>query len=251
MRAIDAGRLRLDDPVARWLADWRGIDRESVTVQRSPDAQLRPLGLPAVFSRPHRQAGVPAGDLRAAARIPPALAIRLQRSRVHPPRVHPRGGCSRQRCTTFPGTFDPAASFRAQFQRIASFVTNEPLSFNPPRAWRPLDCADGGRELARTGALRRGGRRKRVGARRRRRACRIVRNGRRRRRIRPHCSAQPRGRTHPRRSRDGAPLHRTRRCPRKFAGARMGHDASDVIVRDEALDERDRPYRLHGDVVVD
>src|ERR671923_993147 len=32
MRAVDAGRLRVDDPIARWLAEWRGTDREDVTV---------------------------------------------------------------------------------------------------------------------------------------------------------------------------------------------------------------------------
>ena len=34
------------------------------------------------------------------------------------------------------GSFDPAASLSAQFQRFSTFVTNEPLAFNPPRAWR-------------------------------------------------------------------------------------------------------------------
>ena len=28
MRAADAGRLTLDDPVAQWLPDWRGADRD-------------------------------------------------------------------------------------------------------------------------------------------------------------------------------------------------------------------------------
>jgi CubicO group peptidase (beta-lactamase class C family) len=32
MRAVDAGRLSLDDRIATFLADWRGADRESVTI---------------------------------------------------------------------------------------------------------------------------------------------------------------------------------------------------------------------------
>src|SRR5262249_47534253 len=41
-------------------------------------------------------------------------------------------GASRQ-----PGRFEPSATLAAQFRRIASFVTVEPLAFNPPRPWRP------------------------------------------------------------------------------------------------------------------
>ena len=33
MRAIDAGRIALDDPLTRWLRDWRGLDREDVTLR--------------------------------------------------------------------------------------------------------------------------------------------------------------------------------------------------------------------------
>ena len=34
------------------------------------------------------------------------------------------------------GRLDPAATLAAQFRKLASFVTSEPLTFNPPRAWR-------------------------------------------------------------------------------------------------------------------
>ena len=33
MRAADEGRLALSDPIGRWLRDWRGRDREEVTVR--------------------------------------------------------------------------------------------------------------------------------------------------------------------------------------------------------------------------
>ncbi len=32
MRLVDAGRLHLDDPVGRWLPDWRGTDRDAVSI---------------------------------------------------------------------------------------------------------------------------------------------------------------------------------------------------------------------------
>ena len=33
LRAVDSGRIALDDPVARWLPDWRGTDRADVTIR--------------------------------------------------------------------------------------------------------------------------------------------------------------------------------------------------------------------------
>src|SRR5688572_7222629 len=33
MRAIDAGRITLDDRLSRWLPAWRGVDRAEVTVR--------------------------------------------------------------------------------------------------------------------------------------------------------------------------------------------------------------------------
>ncbi|MBA3296062.1 MAG: beta-lactamase family protein, partial [Acidobacteria bacterium] len=32
MRAVDGGLLRLDDPVAEWIPQWRGADRQYVTI---------------------------------------------------------------------------------------------------------------------------------------------------------------------------------------------------------------------------
>jgi CubicO group peptidase (beta-lactamase class C family) len=33
MRLLDAGRLRLDDPIARWIPGWRGADRQAATIR--------------------------------------------------------------------------------------------------------------------------------------------------------------------------------------------------------------------------
>ena len=38
------------------------------------------------------------------------------------------------------GLFDPDAALASQFSRLRSFLTPDPLTFNPPRAWRP-NCA--------------------------------------------------------------------------------------------------------------
>jgi hypothetical protein len=35
-----------------------------------------------------------------------------------------------------PGAVDPSRRLDSQFRRLASFVSSEPLAFNPPRAWR-------------------------------------------------------------------------------------------------------------------
>jgi CubicO group peptidase (beta-lactamase class C family) len=47
---VGSGRLRLDEPIARYFSEWRGSDRESVTVQ---DLLEHASGLPArLFDRP-------------------------------------------------------------------------------------------------------------------------------------------------------------------------------------------------------
>jgi CubicO group peptidase (beta-lactamase class C family) len=137
MRAADAGRLLLGDPVARWLVDWRGMDRESVTVQ---DLLTHSSGLSAYlpFFR----------DLTGRQEFQPAICALPLEYTPRSQSVYSDLGfillgfileevAAANDATTFPGTFDPSKSFRAQFQRISSFITNEPLSFNPPRAWRP------------------------------------------------------------------------------------------------------------------
>ena len=90
MRAIDDGRIDLDDPVARWLPSGGARSRGGHD-PRSAGARLGPDRVPAVLPRLHRPPRVRAGDLLAAARIRAALAIDLQRPGVHAARVHPRG----------------------------------------------------------------------------------------------------------------------------------------------------------------
>jgi CubicO group peptidase (beta-lactamase class C family) len=137
MRAIDDGRLGLDDPLSQWIAEWRGADREQVTIR---DVLAHASGLTAYlpFYRDYRgrvefQPAICALPLE----YPPRsrsiysdlgfmlLAFLLEDSQ--PPAPGFRGA---------PGSLDLSRTFATQFHRLASFFTAEPLRFNPPRAWR-------------------------------------------------------------------------------------------------------------------
>jgi CubicO group peptidase (beta-lactamase class C family) len=132
--AVDDGLLTVRDPARNWLPEWRGADRETVTIQ---DLLAHSSGLPAYlpFFRDH------------------AGRIEFEPAVCHTPlEYEPRSrstysdlgfmllgfiledvrGASRH-----PGRFDPATTLASQFRRIASFITAEPLTFNPPRTWRP------------------------------------------------------------------------------------------------------------------
>lgn len=138
MRAVDAGRLDIDGVVADHFSEWQGTDRESVTVR---DLLSHSSGLTAYlpFFRDHT------GRLefqRAICTLPLEYPPRTKSlysdlgfillgfliEDVHPPSASYGGA---------PGTFDATSSLGLQFRRLASFVTAEPLTFNPPRAWRP------------------------------------------------------------------------------------------------------------------
>ena len=134
MRAVDDGLLTVGDPVRRWLPEWRGADRETVTIR---DLLAHASGLPAYlpFFRDH------------SGRIEFEPAISHMQLEYEP--------CSRsvysdlgfillgfiledaRGASQHPGRFDPAVTLASQFRRIASFVTAEPFAFNPPRPWRP------------------------------------------------------------------------------------------------------------------
>jgi len=134
MRAVDGGTLNLDDPVRGWLPSWRGADREAVTIR---DLLAHASGLPAYlpFFR----------DYTGRAEFEPAICdLPLE----YAPRSQAiysdlgfmllgfiledaRGNRSRAA-----GVLDTAATLAAQFRKMASFVTPEPLTFRPPRSWR-------------------------------------------------------------------------------------------------------------------
>ena len=99
MRLMDVGRLTSTSR-GHWLPAWRGQAREHgrcATCSRT----LRPARAPASLRRPRGSRGVPARDLRHAARVRAAHAVALQRPGVHPARLDPRG--RRRRCRS-PGS---------------------------------------------------------------------------------------------------------------------------------------------------
>ena len=158
-----AARSRLSDPIADWIPEWRGKDREHVTLRSllthsSGSDRMAPL-----LSRPHGTAGISARDLLAAARISARHAGDLQRSRFHPARVHHRR-CRRR-------------SVREQADAAVEHADIGAAAVQSACAAAPVDRADRARSVARATARRRGARRELLGARWSRRSCRVVRHG--------------------------------------------------------------------------
>lgn len=137
MRAVDDGRLHLDAPISRHFREWRGGDREQVTLR---DLLSHSAGLTAYlpFFRDH------AGRLeyeRSICTLPleyvPGtrslysdlgfMLIGFLIEDVWRPSGPFRGAR---------GAWDPSAAFGAQFRRLATYLTSEPLAFSPPREWR-------------------------------------------------------------------------------------------------------------------
>jgi CubicO group peptidase (beta-lactamase class C family) len=134
MRAVDDGRIALDDPVKRWLPDWRGADRESVTIR---DLLEHSSGLTAYLPLFR--------DYTGRAEFQQAISsLPLE----YEPRSHALYSDlgyillgfiledARRPTTPAPGTFDPSATFSSQWRRVASLLTDQPLLFSPPRYWR-------------------------------------------------------------------------------------------------------------------
>jgi CubicO group peptidase (beta-lactamase class C family) len=135
MRAVDDGVLRLEDPVATWIQEWRGADREQVTLR---DLLAHSAGLTAYLpyyrdltGRVEFQQAIATGPLEYAPRtraIYSDLGFMLLGFILEDARAKAAGGWS--------GATDPGAFLGVQFRRIASYLTSEALTFNPPRAWR-------------------------------------------------------------------------------------------------------------------
>jgi CubicO group peptidase (beta-lactamase class C family) len=139
MKAVDEGRLDLDHRVARWIPEWIGSDRESVTIR---DLLAHASGLTAYlpFFRDHTgrvefQHAIASLPLEYAPRSQSVysdlgfmlLGFILEYAQPSAPGF--RGA---------PGSVDLSRSLATQFHRLASFFTAEPLRFNPPRTWRSM-----------------------------------------------------------------------------------------------------------------
>ena len=134
MRAVDDGVLGLDDKVRAWLPEWRGADREAVTIR---DLLAHASGLPAYlpFFRDHT------GRVEFEPAICHTPLEYVPRSRS----VYSDLGFmllgfileeARGKAMRTSGRHDPMSTLASQFARLASFITPEPLAFNPPRSWR-------------------------------------------------------------------------------------------------------------------
>jgi len=137
MRAVDSGRLSLDDPVIKWLPDWRGSDRASVTIEH---LLTHSAGLSAYlpFFRDHTGrvefehaiCTLPLEYEPGSQSIYSDLGFILLGFILED--AWPRTAAF----TGARGAFDPAGSLAEQFRRVSSFITSDSLAFNPPRTWR-------------------------------------------------------------------------------------------------------------------
>jgi len=136
MRAVDEQLLRVEDPVARWIPEWMGVDRQDVTIA---DLLSHGSGLTAYLpyyrdytGRPEFQQAIATSPLEYSPRTKAVysdLGFMLLGFIVE--------DAERRASYQWPGATDPSCALDAQFRRIASFVTPEPLTYRPPRDWRP------------------------------------------------------------------------------------------------------------------
>jgi serine-type D-Ala-D-Ala carboxypeptidase len=137
MRAVDGGRLDLDDPLSSWLRDWRGTDRDGVAIR---DLLAHASGLTAYlplfrdysgrFEFEHAICSLPLEYAPRSQSLYSDLGFMLLGfilEDAQPPGPGFPGA---------PGTVDSSRRLATQFNRLASFFTAEPLRFSPPRAWR-------------------------------------------------------------------------------------------------------------------
>lgn len=139
MRAMDDGRIDIDSRVAEHFSEWRGADRAMVTVR---DLLTHSSGLTAYlpFFRDYT------GRLefeRAICTLP--LEYEPRTRSIYSDLGFILLGflledvrSSRQYVRSDARTSDPSATLSAQFNRLASFLTPDPLTFNPPREWRAI-----------------------------------------------------------------------------------------------------------------
>jgi CubicO group peptidase (beta-lactamase class C family) len=137
MRALDSERLVLDDPVNRWIPTWRGDDRAGVTVRH---LLTHSSGLTAYLpfyrdctGRPEFEQAIATMPLEY---VPGTQSVYSDLGFILLGFILEDSAPSRVGSDRAPGAFDPATALGAQFQRFCSFITPQPLAFNPPRAWR-------------------------------------------------------------------------------------------------------------------
>ena len=243
MHLVGDGALALDDPVPTVFTEWRGADREEVTVRRSARALVGPAA--------------PAG--RCAADRPPRIRARIcpmpleyapgTRSIYSDLGFILLGFCrriaaARARRRSFDSIADASSARRSDVRavdvRSARGRADEPL---------PMRTSDAGRVSSAkctTTTLRR------LAASPDMPGCSEP----------PRRSAPSRGRAERARAAMRRPVRRSRRSSsrrvhdasrraRQFARARLGHDAADLVMRHADVAVRVRPRRLHRHVALD
>jgi len=137
MRASDAGRIALSDPVARRLPGWRGTDRADVTIRH---LLTHSAGLTAYLPFYRGLTGRPEFEhaiCRLPLEYPPdSQSIYSDLGFILLAFILEDAASAANPSPVAPGAFDPSSSFAEQFHRLASFISPDPLAFNPPRAWR-------------------------------------------------------------------------------------------------------------------
>ncbi len=133
MRAVDDGVLALSDPVASRMREWRGSDREHVTIR---DLLEHASGLPAYlpFFRDHtgRAEFEPAICHLPLEYAPRTASIYSDLGFILLGFILEDVRLDRARS----GLFDPGASLAAQFHRLAAWLGSDPMTFNPARSER-------------------------------------------------------------------------------------------------------------------
>jgi CubicO group peptidase (beta-lactamase class C family) len=134
MRAVDNGSLALDRAVGDLLPEWRGKDREAVTVR---DLLTHSSGLPAYlpFFRDHtgRVEFEPAVSHTPLEYTPRSRSVYSDLGFILLGFILADAETGGKRLA---GRYDPSSTLAAQFRKLATYITSEPLTFNPPRPWR-------------------------------------------------------------------------------------------------------------------
>ena len=143
-RAVEDSRLSLEQPIAALLRAWRGADRDAVTVRH---LLTHSSGLPAWLplfrtctGRAEFEEAICSLPLEYG---PDTASVYSDLGFILLGFILEDAAPRRPDFTGAPGAFDPRNGLAAQFARLATYVTDAPLTFNPPRAWRP-HCAPTG-----------------------------------------------------------------------------------------------------------
>lgn len=132
MQAVDDGRLALDDAVGRWLARWRGADRDGVTVRH---LLAHSSGLPAYLPLYRECTG--RAEYEQAICATALEGLPNQRASYSDLGFILLGFILEAAATAgMRGTRDPARGLAAQFDQVAASIGASPLRFTPPRTWR-------------------------------------------------------------------------------------------------------------------